>query len=97
METLLAELARQGLGYLIAVLLVGVIIWQQKRIDSKDKLITDLQDKRIGDSAVYSNNYVSLAKENVATSKDNLNALALLQNSVNTLANSLQNWINERK
>lgn len=88
------EFARQGLGYLIAGILAFVIVWQQKRIDSKDKQITDLQDKGIIRADSYTTSYTNTIKEVVAASKDNATAVSLLQKSVDTLTTAVQNWIN---
>lgn len=93
MDTITTYFATQGILGIIAVMFIGVIVWQQKRIDSKDKQITDLQNQRIIDANQYSSNYISIAKETVETSKDNLNALSLLQRSVDSLTTVLQKQI----
>jgi hypothetical protein len=36
---LTSEFARQGLGYLIAAIEAGVIVWLFTRIDNKDKIV----------------------------------------------------------
>lgn len=84
---------QQGiLGVIVVVLasvLSAVIIWQQRRIDKKDELIKQLQDQRILDADKYTSNYIAIAKETVATSKDHSSALSLLQRSVDGLTNGL--------
>jgi hypothetical protein len=87
---------QQGILGIVILILMGVAVWQQRRIDKKDIQITDLQDKRITDSNQYTSNYISIARESVETSKDNLSALSLLQRSVDTLATSLQKLLDNK-
>lgn len=94
-DTLTLEFARQGLGYLIAVLLIGVVIWQQRRLDAKDKQITDLQDKRVIDTNAYTSSYSVSVREMVVASKDTLNSLTLLQRSVDGLAIAFQRLLDK--
>lgn len=94
-DTLTLEFARQGLGYLIAVLLIGVVIWQQRRLDAKDKQITDLQDKRVIDTNAYTSSYSTSVREMVVASKDTLNSLTLLQRSVDGLAAAFQRLLDK--
>jgi hypothetical protein len=96
MEIFITEFARQGLGYLISVLLSGVIIWQQRRIDAKDEQITELQDKRILDTNQYTGSYTGTIKEMISSGRDTLNAINLLQRSVDSLANSLSALLERR-
>lgn len=95
METVTAYFAQQGILGIIIVMLVGVILWQQKRIDGKDKIINDIQDKRKADVDAYTASYVATTREMVGTQKDNLNALNLMQKSVDSLATALQAWVNK--
>lgn len=74
-------------------MLVAVVLWQQKRIDGKDKIINELQDKRKADVDAYTASYVATTKEMVGTQKDGLNALNLMQRSVDNLATALQGII----
>lgn len=94
METITNFFLQQGVLGVIIVMLIGVVLWQQKRIDLKDKQITDLQDKRIADTNAYTSSYTATTKEMVATTRDSLNALSLLQRSVDTMATALQNLLN---
>lgn len=94
METITNFFLQQGILGVIIVMLIGVVVWQQKRIDLKDKQITDLQDKRVADTNAYTSSYTAANKEMVATTRDSLNALSLLQRSVDSMATALQNLIN---
>lgn len=83
----------QGVLGVTVVALIAVVIWQQKRIDAKDKQITDLQDKRVADTNSYTNSYTQTTREMVGVTKDSLNAMLLLQKSVDTVAQLLNNLI----
>ena len=97
METINNYFLQQGILGVIIVMLIGVVIWQQKRIDIKDKQIIDLQDKRVADTNGYTNSYALATKEMVGTSKDIVNAVNLLQRSVDALATAFQGFINRKK
>lgn len=67
---LTAEFARQGLGYLIAAVEAGVIIWLFVRIDNKDKvvenrdsIIRDLQEKRVIEAKDYADKFITVGKD----------------------------------
>lgn len=96
MDTITTYFATQGILGMIAIMFIGVIVWQQKRVDSKDKQITDLQNQRILDASQYTTNYIAIAKETVETSKDNLSALSLLQRSVDSLATTMQKQLDKQ-
>lgn len=96
MDGYIYEFARQGLGYLIAVLLSGVIVWMQRRIDGKDKQITELQDKLLLATNTFTNTYTATIKEVVAATKDTTNGLGLLQRSVDGLVSVMQNMVNKK-
>lgn len=81
------------LGVIIA-LLIGVIVWQQRRLDSKDKQVTELQGQRISDSQTYTQKYVDVTKEVVGATKDSVNTINLLQRSVDTMAQAFQAFMN---
>lgn len=93
MDIITPYFAQQGILGIIIIMLVAVILWQQKRIDGKDKIINDIQDKRKADVDAYTATYVATTKEMVGTQKDSLNAVTLLQRSVDNLANALQGII----
>jgi hypothetical protein len=92
-ETITAYFENQGLLGIVILMLIGVVVWQQKRIDAKDKQITDLQDKRIADTNSYTSSYTSTTREMIGTTRDSLNALNLLQRSIDALATALQSLI----
>ena len=89
MDSLTAYFAQQGVLGVIIIMLITVVLWQQKRIDKKDTQINELQDKRKADTDAYTVSYVATTREMVGTQKDNLNALTLLQRSVDSLANAI--------
>jgi len=93
MDIITPYFAQQGLLGIVIIMLVGVVLWQQKRIDGKDKIINDIQDKRKADVDTYTASYISTTREMVGTQKDSLNAITLLQRSVDNLANALQGII----
>lgn len=81
------------LGVIIAAL-IFLLIWQQRRLDAKDEKIADLQEKRKNDTDSYTKSYTDMAKESVATSRDSINSLNLLQRSVDSLTTVVQTFIN---
>lgn len=93
MDIITPYFAQQGILGIIIIMLVAVVLWQQKRIDGKDKIINELQDKRKADVDAYTASYVATTKEMVGTQKDGLNALNLMQRSVDNLATALQGII----
>lgn len=95
LETITAYFESQGLLGIIILMLIGVVVWQQKRIDAKDKQITDLQDKRKSDTDIYTSSYTTIVKENIATQKDSLNANIIMQRSLDTLVNAFQTFVNK--
>ena len=94
MDTISSYFLQQGVLGVIIVMLIGVIVWQQKRIDIKDKQIVDLQDKRVSDTNAYTASYTATTKEMVGTTRDSLNALNLMQRSIDSLATALQSLLN---
>lgn len=91
MEIFSNYFAQQGILGIIILMLIGVVAWQQKRIDTKDKAIADLQEKRKTDTDQYTASYTATTRELVATTRDSVNALNLMQSSINSIANALQN------
>lgn len=90
MDQITSYFAQQGVLGIVIVMLIGVVIWQQRRLDSKDKSIGDLQDKRKLEADAFTDIYVATTKEMVGTQKDSLNAINLLQRSVEALAEALR-------
>lgn len=67
---LTGEFAKQGLGYLIAAIEAGVIIWLFSRLDAKDKVIQNLyetlnglQEKRVVESKEYAEGFIGIGKD----------------------------------
>ena len=94
MEAVITYFTQQGVLGIVIVMMMAVIAWQQKRIDAKDKQISELQDRRIEDTNGYTASYTQTTREMVATTKDSINALNLLQRSIDSLATAVQSWIN---
>ena len=97
MDTISSYFIQQGLLGIIILVTVSVILWQQKRIDSKDKQIDELQDKRKADTDAYTASYVATTKEMVGTQKDSLNSINLMQRSLDSLTTAVQSWLNGSK
>lgn len=81
---------------IIVIILIGVVVWQQKRIDAKDVQITTLQDKRVSDTNLFTNGYTELSKEGIAASRDNANALNLVQKTLDTMVTNIQSILNKK-
>lgn len=71
-EDLIAELARQGLGFLLAVIEGIVILFLLRRMDQKevslknrDDIICELQEKRIADFKENSEKIIVIGKDMV--------------------------------
>ena len=96
MEEVLSQFQQQGLLGAIIIVLAFVVIWQQKRIDVKDKQVFDLQDKIKVDADAHTTIYVSTTREMVGTQRDSLNAINILQKSVETLVTAVQGLVNDK-
>lgn len=83
-----------GIFAVFSLIEMLVIIWQQRRIDAKEKEIGELQEKRKMDTDAYTKSYTDIAKEQVSTTRDNINTINLLQRSIDSLATALQSFIN---
>jgi hypothetical protein len=83
-----------GLLGATVLVLAAVIIWQQKRIDAKDRQIEALQEKRKQDTDIYTASYTAIVKEQVATQRDILNGQGLMQQSISQIATAFQNLVN---
>lgn len=86
-----------GIQGIIIVALGTIIVWQQKRMDSKDKQITELQNQRIADTNVYTAKFTDVTKEVVGATRDSINTINLLQRSIDSLAQAFQAFINGKK
>lgn len=86
-----------GILGIIIVMLISVIVWQQKRLDNKDKIVNDLQEKRKADTDAYTKSYTDTIKEVIITTKDAVNTTNLLQHSVDSLAQGFQTFINGKQ
>lgn len=94
MDEITSYFAKQGILGIVVVMLIGVIVWQQKRIDAKDLQINDLQNKRKQDADGYTSSFTATTREMVAAQKDGVNAINLLQRSVESLTSIVQSFIN---
>lgn len=97
MEVITDYFLQQGILGVIIVGLIAVILWQQRRIDQKDVLIGELQEKRKADTDIYTKSYTDVVKEQIGAQKDSINTLNLLQQSVNSMATALSNLLNGKK
>lgn len=86
-----------GIFAVFALILMLVVIWQQRKIDKKEQEINDLQEKRKLDTDAYTKSYTEIAKEQVATTRDNINTINLLQRSLDALTQAFQNFVNNNK
>ena len=93
MDAFTSYFAQQGILGIIILMLVAVLLWQQKRIDGKDRVINEIQDKRKADVDAYTASYIATTREMVGTQKDALNALNLMQRSLDNLANAMQGMV----
>ena len=87
---------QNGVLGIIVVVQGFVVLWQQKRLDSRDKMITDLQEKRKADTDAYTKSYTDTIREVVAAMKDGSSTSALLQRSIDALVQSFQAFINKQ-
>jgi hypothetical protein len=61
-----------------------------EQIDGKmTSKYTILQDRRVADTSQYTTSYTQTTREMIATSKDSLNALGMLQKSVDAMAQAI--------
>jgi len=84
---------REGLLGAIIVSLGGVVGYLYREIKFKDKLIMELQDKRLLDSNQYTISFTSVAKEMVASNRDAVNAYFLMQKSIDSITQILQSIV----
>lgn len=98
MEAVLNYFAQPQNGILgiIIIMLLGVVIWQQRRLDRKDEQIYDLQEKSRVYAEGYSDKYLEATKEMISATRDNVNTTTLLQRSIDNIAQSIQNFVNRR-
>lgn len=96
MDQITSYFAQQGVLGIMVIMLIGVIIWQQKRNDNLSRQVDELQNKRIADTNNFTNGYTEISKEMVAAGKDTVNTLNLLQRSVDTMLGSLQNLLQKK-
>lgn len=99
MEQIVEYFLRPENGVLgvIIVILIGVVIWQQRQLNDYRGEVRELQEKRKADTDAYTKSYTEIAMEQVATSRDSINTINLLQRSVDALATAVQSFINGRK
>lgn len=85
---------QNGILGIIVIVMGWVVWWQQNRIDKKDDQINALQKQLKDDADGNSNKYVETVKEVIGTQKDSVNAITLLQRSIDALTTSFQTFIN---
>jgi ferric iron reductase protein FhuF len=96
MEIITNFLATQGVLGIVILMLIPVVIYVVKDNKRLYARIDELQDKRKIDSDGYTSTYVATTKEMIGTQRDALNAINILQKSVETIATALQALINSR-
>lgn len=92
-----AEIAKQGLGYLLAVVMALVVVYQNRKLDNKDKEVADIHEKRLGDANQYTTSFTQVAKDMVGSNKDQTNAMLNMQKSLDSLTQLVQNLIIDGK
>jgi uncharacterized membrane protein YccC len=87
-----SEFLRQGLLGVIIVVLAGVVVWQQKRIDNKDRNLEVMAQKRVEDIVhvkdAYSNQIENIRDaqvESTATIQRILDTMVAMSRSVEQL------------
>lgn len=82
---------QQGVLGVTIVVLAGVVVWQQKRIDSKEKELREMSDLRLKDSKDYTSSYTSTVEKYATLSEKNVTSDSLIMQAVNGIATLLQN------
>lgn len=88
---------QNGIMGIIIIVLGSLLVWQQRRMDGKDKQITDLQNQRVTDTNSYTEKYTEIAKEAVTAIKDSVSNTNLLQRSLDSLAQAFNTFVNGKK
>lgn len=96
METITNFFANQGILGIVILMLIAVVIWQQRRIDSKDTQITELQNKRVSDTNGFTTSYTQTIREITTATRDSVNAQVLLQKSIDSIAQAFNNFLNNK-
>jgi len=90
MDVITNYFAQQGLLGIIIIMLIGVVIWQQRRLDKKDEeikimnqAVNVVQEKRINDLAQGQAAFIGLGK-------DLVNANGSIQKSLDTITRVME-------
>lgn len=79
------ELAKQGLGYALFVGSLGVVFYQNRKIEALNTKLNELQEKRLAD-------LVQLTTQFLNTAKDMLNGNANILKSIDKITEILENF-----
>ncbi len=100
-QSAITEFIKQGLGFSIAFIEAGVIVWLFKRVDDKDKVIENrdqiimgLQEKRVLDYKDNSEKII-VASTSLLSGMQSLKEAA--QSQTNAVAKMLDNFIGRAK
>lgn len=94
---ILLDLATEGLGFTLFVLAVFVIIYLNRKIEAKEKELTLLHERLLTESNLYTKSFTEIAKEMVAANRDAVNSTAVLQKSVDTIAEVIQSIVQNKR
>lgn len=97
METITSFFATQGILGIVILMLIGVVIYLARDGKGKEKELKELQDKRLMDSNTYTESFTNVAKEMVAANRDAVNSTAILQKSIDTISQILQQIVHDKK
>lgn len=82
---------QQGVLGVTIVVLAGVVLWQQRRLDKKDQELREVLENRLKDSKEYSTVYNGTTEKYATLAEKTNNNDALLMQAVNGIATFLQN------
>lgn len=82
---------QNGILGIIVLVLGGVVLWEEKQKADLRKEIKELYEKRKTDSDTFTASYTAVAKEQVASTRDSINTIALLQKSIDSLVQYIMN------
>lgn len=91
MEQITNYFLQQGLLGVVIIMLVGVIIYQQRRIDKKEQDARDILDLRLKDSKDYTLSYNGTVERYATLAEKTTTNDELIIQSINGIAQNLQN------
>lgn len=86
MDEVIKYFFEQGLLGVIIVMLIGVVIWQQKKLDTKEKELRVALDARLEDSKSYSLVYNGTVEKYATLTEKTNNNDNLIMQAINGLA-----------